>query len=88
MKKGTYEIYNGEIDIKDTDAWYKLDNLYGALRDDENKNFIVKEITDKKIYLTYEDGGGHISRYREAYPNLEVGDIVKKVNGKFIKEGE
>ena len=46
------ELYNGEIDIKSDDAWYKLDDLYGVLRDNENTNFVVQKITDDKIYLT------------------------------------
>ena len=83
---GKYEIYNGEIDIKDDEVWYKLDELYSNLRDDENKNFIVKDITDEKVYLTYEDGGGFISRYRKIYPDFQIGDKVIKVNGKFVKK--
>ena len=86
MKNGNYEIYNGEIDIKDDEAWYKLNELYGNLRDDENKIFVVKDVTDRKVYLTYGDGGGFISRYKEAYPDFKVGDLVKRVNGKFIKQ--
>ena len=38
------ELYNGEIDIKSDDAWYKLDDLYGVLRDNENTNFVVQYI--------------------------------------------
>ena len=49
------ELYNGEIDIKSDDAWYKLDDLYGVLRDNENTNFVVQKITDDKIYLTHEN---------------------------------
>ena len=36
------ELYNGEIDIKSDDAWYKLDDLYGVLRDNENTNFALQ----------------------------------------------
>ena len=60
--------------------------MYEALQDDENQRFIVKEATNDKIFLTYENGGGLVSKYREAYPELEVGDVVKKVNGKYVKE--
>lgn len=86
MKDGKFEVYDGEINVKDDDAWYKLDELYGNLRDDENKKFIVKDVTDEKVYLTYEDGGGYISRYKESYPYFKPGDIVKRINGKFTKE--
>ena len=79
------ELYNGEIDIKNDDAWYKLDDLYGVLRDNENTNFIVQKITDDKIYLTHENGSGSIYTYKELYPDFSVGDIVKRVNGKYIK---
>ena len=79
------EPYNGEIDIKNDDAWYKLDDLYGVLRDNENTNFVVQKITDDKIYLTHENGSGSIYTYKELYPDFCVGDIVKRVNGKYIK---
>ena len=79
------ELYNGEIDIKNDEAWYKLDDLYGVLRDNENTNFIVQKITDDKIYLTHENGSGSIYTYKELYPDFCVGDIVKRVNGKYIK---
>ena len=79
------ELYNGEIDVKSDEAWYKLDDLYGVLRDNENTNFIVQKITDDKIYLTHENGSGSIYTYKELYPDFNVGDIVKRVNGKYIK---
>jgi len=79
------ELYNGEIDIKNDDAWYKLDDLYGVLRDNENTNFVVQKITGDKIYLTHENGSGSIYTYKELYPDFNVGDIVKRVNGKYIK---
>ena len=79
------ELYNGEIDVKNDEAWYKLDDLYGVLRDNENTNFIVQKITDDKIYLTHENGSGSIYTYKELYPDFNVGDIVKRVNGKYIK---
>ena len=61
------ELYNGEIDIKNDDAWYKLDDLYGVLRDNENTNFVVQKIIDDKIYLTHENGSGSIYTYKELY---------------------
>ena len=79
------ELYNGEIDIKNDDAWYKLDDLYGVLRDNENTNFVVQKITGDKIYLTHKNGSGSIYTYKELYPDFCVGDIVKRVNGKYIK---
>ena len=84
-KKILEHSYNGEIDIKSDDAWYKLDDLYGVLRDNENTNFVVQKITDDKIYLTHENGSGSIYTYKELYPDFCVGDIVKRVNGKYIK---
>lgn len=85
VKNNKFEIYNGEINIKDQEAFNKLDEMYSAIKEDENKNFIVKEITDEKIYLTYENGEGNISIYKELYPELKIGDIVKKQEGKYIK---
>ena len=44
-----------------------------------------KKITDDKIYLTHENGSGSIYTYKELYPDFCVGDIVKRVNGKYVK---
>ena len=85
VKNNKFEIYNGELNIKDQEAFNKLDEMYSAIKEDENKNFIVKEITDEKIYLTYENGEGNIFIYKELYPELKIGDIVKKQEGKYIK---
>lgn len=85
VKNNKFEIYNGELNIKDQEAFSKLDEMYSAIKEDENKNFIVKEITDEKIYLTYENGEGNISIYKELYPEFKIGDIVKKQEGKYIK---
>lgn len=85
VKNNKFEIYNGELNIKDQEAFNKLDEMYSAIKEDENKNFIVTEITDEKIYLTYENGEGNISIYKELYPELKIGDIVKKQEGKYIK---
>lgn len=85
VKNNKFEIYNGELNIKDQEAFNKLDEMYSAIKEDENKNFIVKEITDEKTYLTYENGEGNISIYKELYPELKIGDIVKKQEGKYIK---
>ena len=84
VKNNKFEIYNGELNIKDQEAFNKLDEMYSAIKEDENKNFIVTEITDEKIYLTYENGEGNISIYKELYPELKIGDIGKK-EGKYIK---
>ena len=86
LKNETLKVYNGEVEIIHPNAKYKLDEMYAALQDDENQRFIVKEVTNDKIFLTYENGGGLVSKYREAYPELEVGDVVKKANGKYVKE--
>lgn len=85
VKNNKFEVYNGELNIKDQEAFNKLDEMYSAIKEDENKNFIVTEITDEKIYLTYENGEGNISIYKELYPELKIGDIVKKQEGKYIK---
>lgn len=83
-ENGKLNIYNGEIDIKNDDAWYKLDDLYASMKADENKEFIVKEVTNDKVIFNYKDGGGFISRPKELYPNFKVGDTVKKVNDRFV----
>lgn len=86
MNNGKYEIYNGEMEVKDTRTWYALNDLYYSLKKDEGTKFIIDEIKDDKIYMKYESGGGNLYTYRELYPNLKEGDIVKRVGGKYIKE--
>ena len=38
-----------------------------------------------RIAVTYENGEGNIFIYKELYPELKIGDIVKKQEGKYIK---
>ena len=41
VKNNKFEIYNGEINIKDQEAFNKLDEMYSTIKEDENKNFII-----------------------------------------------
>lgn len=86
MKNGNFEIYDGKIDIKDDDAWYKIQDMEAGLKRTENTNYIVKNMSDDKVYMTHENGSGYIYVYKELYPDLQIGDTVKKINGKYIKE--
>ena len=83
---GKCQVYNGEIEIKNQDAKYAIEELNNNIMEDEGENFLVKEIKDNKIYMTYEDGGWYFYTYQELYPDLLEGDKVKKVNGKYEKQ--
>lgn len=84
FQNGKFSIYNGEISLCNKAA-RKLEDMYFSLEQDKNSTFIVDKITDKKIFLTYSDGSGYFSIYKEAYPDFQVGDCLKKENGKYVK---
>ena len=84
LKDGQCNLYHGEIEIKNSEAAAKLENLYFCLEQEKNAEYLVSNISDGKIYLTNTKEGGYFSILEEAYPNFKVGDIVKNVNGKYV----
>ena len=86
MKNGTFEIYNGEVEIKDDKTWFLLDDMNGQRKKYDNTNFIVKEDQGEKFLLTHENGKGHIYIYKDIYPDFKVNDIVTRVDGKYYKK--
>lgn len=85
MNNGKFKEYNEEIEIKDDKIWFVINDIKSSLNKFENLNFIVEKIDTDKIYLSVEGHDGHAKEYRELYPDFKVGDIVKRVNGKYIK---
>lgn len=84
FKDGRLSIYNGEFKLS-SKAASKLEDLYFCIEQDKNSTFIVDKITDEKIILTYSDGSGYFSIYKAVYPDLKIGDNLKKENGKYVK---
>ena len=84
LKDGQCNLYHGEIEIKNSKAADKLEDLYFCLEQEKNAEYLVLNISDGKIYLTNTKEGGYFSILEEAYPNFKVGDIVKNVNGKYV----
>lgn len=86
MKKGKFEIYNGEVEIKDDKTWFILDDMNGQRKKYDNTNFVVKEDLGEKLLLTHENGKGHIYIYKDVYPDFKVNDILTRVDGKYYKK--
>lgn len=84
FKDGKLSTYNDEIELS-ASAASKLEDMYFSIEQDKNSTFIVDKITDEKIILTYSDGSGFFSIYKEVYPDLKIGDNLKKENGKYVK---
>lgn len=83
LNKGKCQIYNQEVTIENSKAIQKLEELYFNLKEEEGHVYTVDRITDEKIYLKGNEGG-YFSIYQKAYPNFEVGNTVKKENGKYV----
>lgn len=84
FQDGKFSVYNGELSLCNKAANI-LEDMYFSIEQDKNSTFIVDKITDKKIFLTYSDGSGYFSIYKEAYPDFQIGDSLKKENGKYVK---
>ena len=84
FQDGKLSVYTGKIKLCN-EAASKLEDMYFSIEEDKFSTFIVDKISDTKIYLTYSDGSGYFSIYKEAYPNFKIGDCLKKENGKYVK---
>lgn len=86
MKNCNFEVYNGEVEIKDDKTWFILDDMNGQRKKYDNTNFVVKEDQGEKLLLTHENGKGHIYIYKDVYPDFKVNDILTRVDGKYYKK--
>lgn len=86
FENNKFVITDEKFEITNLDAKAKLDDLYFNLEDEEGSLFSVKKIDDDKIYLTNTQEGGYFSISKEKYPDFEVGDILRKENGKYTLE--
>lgn len=75
--------YSGEIKIKSPVAAAKLEDMYFCLEQEKDAQYLVSEISDEKIYLSDIKEGGYFSIPKEPYPDFKVGNIVKKIDGKY-----
>lgn len=85
LEDGKCNVYHEKIDIKNKDAFQKLEDLYFNLKEEEGQEFTVDKITKDKIFLEGKEGG-YFSIYKKAYPNFKIGNTVKKEDGKYILE--
>lgn len=84
LKNGKCHLYQDDIEITNQEAVAKLEDLYFCLEQEKNAEYLVSNISVGKIYLTNTKEGGYFSILKEAYPDFQIGDIVKNVNGKYI----
>lgn len=83
IKSGKCIPYNGEIKIENSEAAAKLEDMYFCLEQEKDAIYSVSEISDGKIYLTNTKEGGYFSIPQEAYPDFEIGDLIRNSNGKY-----
>ena len=86
LKNGKFEKYDGILNIKNDKAKRELEDLYFNLQEEEGQKFIVKDIDEEKIYLSNVIEGGYFSIYKMNYPNIKVGDILKKENNTYKED--
>ena len=86
FENNKFTLTDEKFEITNLDAKAKLDDLYFNLEEEEGSLFSVKKIDDDKIYLTNVEEGGYFSIPRERYPDLNVGNVLKKENGKYNLE--
>lgn len=86
MKNGKCVPYYGKIEIENDEAFEILDNLYFNLKHEEGRNYVVTDIKDGKIYMRDTEVNGYYELYEELYPDLHIGDIVTRKDGKYLKK--
>ena len=86
ISDGKCIVTNEQIKIENENAMEILSDLYMNEKEMEGQEFKICEEKENKLFLTNNDGtGGYFSIYKEAYPDFKVGDVVKRVNKKYIK---
>ncbi len=85
LEGGKCKRVKQELKIENEEVLSKLEDLYFSLKEEEGKIYEVKEKRGDKIYLSGSEGG-YFGIYQKAYPELNVGDTVKKNNGKYVKQ--
>lgn len=84
IKNNSINLLNDNIEIENKSVAAKLEDMYFCLEQEKDAIFSVTEISDDKIFLTNTQEGGHFSILKEIYPDFKIGDILKKVDGKYI----
>lgn len=87
ISDGKCIVTNEQIKIENENAMEILSDLYMNEKEMEGQEFKICEEKENKLFLTNNDGtGGYFSIYKEAYPDLKVGDVVKRENKRYIKK--
>jgi hypothetical protein len=84
IKNNYINILNDSIEIENKSVAAKLKDMYFCIEQEKDAVFSVTEISEDKIFLTNTQEGGHFSILKEIYPDFKIGDLLKKVDGKYI----
>ena len=84
LKNNSINLFNDSVEISNEAVAAKLENMFFCLEQEKDSVFSVTEISDNKVFLTNIKEGGYFSISKEIYPDFKVGDLLKKVNGKYI----
>ena len=83
MSKSAFITRNRNVKIENKFVASQLEDIFFCLDQEKNSVYSVTEICDNKIFLTDTKEGGHFSILKEIYPDFKVGDLLKKVDGKY-----
>lgn len=84
IENNSINLLNDNVKIENKFVAAKLEDMFFCLEQEKHAVYSVTEISDDKIFLTDTKEGGHFSIPKEIYPNFKTGDLLKKVDGKYI----
>lgn len=83
VKNNSIIPFTDDVKIENKFVASQLEDIFFCLDQEKNSVYSVTEICDNKIFLTDTKEGGHFSILKEIYPDFKVGDLLKKVDGKY-----
>lgn len=84
IKNNSVIPLNNNVKIENESVAAKLEDMFFCLEQEKDAIYSITEISDDKIFLTDTKEGGHFSIPKEIYPDFKTGDLLKKVDGKYI----
>lgn len=84
VKNNSVIPFNNDVKIENKSVAAQLEDIYFCLEQEKDAIFSVTGISDDKIFLTDTKEGGYFSILKEIYPDFKTGDLLKKVDGKYI----
>ena len=84
VKNSSILPFTSEVKIENKSVAAQLEDIFFCLEHEKDAVYSVTEISDDKIFLTDTKEGGYFSILKEVYPDFKTGDLLKKVDGKYI----